>query len=195
MFTKEHEGLVYQFLYLSIAIAFLALVATGIHVADSLWNVFENQEEAKDLMQEYAEFAAYNGTTVRGQELINLAMKTKGDPYLVVVHKGAPNVLVYSEVTADLTLPDIAGTMLGGAKISTIPDNAISYSTTSITGDEITTQNLQQHLQLPNGTDAAEEGADVPEYYRMYSMTLVLSEDDNSVIGVIAKEVPSSGST
>lgn len=170
MFTKEHEGLLYQILFISAAIAFLALVASGIRVADDLWGIFERQEDAKDIMQNYAAYAAYDETEVRGQELINLAMSSKGNPYLLVIHGGQPFMLVYDDT---LDMASYGG--YDSNQLETALD-VVHYTPATITSKDVSNTLL---IVDPHNSEKSN--------YMMYTTHLVRDiSHPGTVVGVVA---------
>lgn len=197
MFTREHESFIYQLLYIGAAIAFLALVSVGVRAANNLWNIFEAQEYAKRTMQEYATYAAYDDTEIRGQELVNLAMSMKGDPFLLVMHKGPsgtlePALLVCNDLSLNTKI-DFSNCFTGtvDSEISVaqtqlrtvLQNNPVSSLICQVFNDsaaQVTSEQMQNWCL--NG--------DASGSYKMYKTCLIYENRHSStVIGILALEV------
>ena len=88
------------------AVGLISAVAVTIMFSTSIWSVVTAQEHASESMRNYAKYVAYDDTTVRGQELINLFSETHGDPFIAVVEGGDVIALSYN-VDSDAIVTEI----------------------------------------------------------------------------------------
>lgn len=102
---REHEGIIWQFVYILFAIVILALFARVWDISGKMWDIFATQDAASQNMKDYAAYVAYDDSIIRGQEMINLISGTKGDPFVIIMD-GSGNVAVtsFNEVTCDMVL-------------------------------------------------------------------------------------------
>ncbi len=78
----EAKSLVHMAVSALFASMILAAAVGLIHIGYSMWSYFSRQETANERMSTYANYTAFDNTTVRGQEVIQLI---ESDPDLFVV--------------------------------------------------------------------------------------------------------------
>lgn len=193
--ANEAHTLVYVILDALGAIILVGLIATIFALNTDVWRVAENQEYSAQVMQEYANYAAYNDTEIRGQELVNLLKGTAGDPFVIVLDDNLlPILFSYNSTyfpTMDATAftsysSDVAVQNAFNYFLATYPDpvawsaigsdKCVDFSAVNPTADQL------QELFLNRGPDNAS--------FRTYHTTLIYGgSTDNTVIGILALEV------
>lgn len=59
----------------------LGLIYTGYNI----WSLFSKQEQVNKIMQDHAQYSAFDHTTVRGQEVLSLISSTKGELFILCI--------------------------------------------------------------------------------------------------------------
>lgn len=106
----EAKSLVHMSLTALFAVLILAAVLALITVGQIVWRAFSNQNDANRSMREYSAYSAFDGTTVRGQDVIALLHDTQGDPFVLILSRnGAPIAAAYTSVTGNMPLSNFGG--------------------------------------------------------------------------------------
>ena len=106
---EEAKSLVHMCITALFGVLILAAVLALITLANFVWRAFSRQNDANRQMREYSEYSAFDGTTVRGQDVIALMHSTQGQPYILIVDSsGNPIMLAYDSVTKGLDVQDAA---------------------------------------------------------------------------------------
>lgn len=89
----EAKTLVQHFLSALFGVLVLAAVVALLTVGNLLWRALSRQDDANRTLKEYAKYSAFDGTTVRGQDVIALLHDTQGDPFVIITDKDYKPVL------------------------------------------------------------------------------------------------------
>lgn len=85
----EAKTLVHLSISAVFASVFLAVCVGLIALGNYMWTVFSRQDAANKSMQNYARYSAFDNTTIRGQELMQLVESS--DDIFVVIFEGKQN--------------------------------------------------------------------------------------------------------
>lgn len=103
----EAKTLVQHFLSALFGVLVLAAVVALLTVGNLLWRALSRQDDANRTLKEYAKYSAFDGTTVRGQDVIALLHDTQGDPFVIITDKDYKPVLTACNgVTKDFDADD-----------------------------------------------------------------------------------------
>lgn len=167
-------------------IVFFSIIA-GIYY--QLWNNYARTEAAKESMAKYADMAAYDSTTVRGQDVISLITSSKGDPFVIVTNSsGRVLATSYDGYTGSYTIKaDSLNSAMEASIASSLVDTNVSALTESgmQRWDWSSTSPASSTIQdfFLNGN-----GSSNPGYYSSYTTYLVYESDGSSnILGVIAQ--------
>lgn len=80
----EAKSLVHMALTAMFAALIIAAVIALITVGNLMWSAFSRQNAAQRRMQEYSKYSAFDGTEVRGQDVISLLHDTQGSPFVII---------------------------------------------------------------------------------------------------------------
>lgn len=98
----EAKTLVQHFLSALFGVLVLAAVVALLTVGNLLWRALSRQDDANRTLKEYAKYSAFDGTTVRGQDVIALLHDTQGDPFVIIADKdNKPVLTAINGVTKD----------------------------------------------------------------------------------------------
>lgn len=170
-----------------ISVGFLSIICIIAGLYYGLWNNYARAEDSKASLAQYADMAAYDNTTVRGQDIVSLITSSKGNPF-VLVTDSAGHVLAscYDGYTGQYIIKadcltsamdaSIAGS-LNGTTIASLATNTWNYdaNVTPVSSD------IQDFFLTGAGTSTS-------GYYSSYN-TYVVYESDGStaILGVIAQ--------
>ena len=56
-----------------------------IYVGYNIWSLFSKQEQVNKIMQDHAQYSAFDHTVVRGQEVLSLISATKGELFILCI--------------------------------------------------------------------------------------------------------------
>lgn len=87
-----------------VGIVMLGMVGYMIYMNTDIWKVFSRQNSASEVIRNYSEYAAYDNTKVRGQDMVSLIAKTKGDPFVVVYNGTTLKCVCYDDFTGSVDL-------------------------------------------------------------------------------------------
>lgn len=193
----EAKSLVHMFLTALFAVLILAAVLALITVGQLIWRAFSNQNDANRTMREYSKYSAFDGTKVRGQDVIALLHDTQGDPFVIVCQENyTPIASATNSVVADFKLHNYYSTHGGGAYINTIiqktgqsePSIASSAPTNfdySTAATEPRYEQLQEFF-LERGSLVSSDGS--AGYLQYSSYLLYDGEDSADIAGVLLIE-------
>ena len=100
MLVDEAKTLIHMSVSAIIASVFLALAVGTIGIGYILWGYFSRQENAASAMSSYVNFTAYDNSTVRGQEVVQL-IEANEDIFDAMIRE------VKEELLINLTREDI----------------------------------------------------------------------------------------
>lgn len=80
----EAKSILSSVLSVLVGLVMLGMLSYVILTNSDIWHVFARQNDASQTIRNYSEYAAYDGTTVRGQDVMSLVSKTQGDPFVIV---------------------------------------------------------------------------------------------------------------
>lgn len=81
---NEAKSLVHMSVSAMIAALFVGLAVGLITLGYFIWSMFSSQDLASRRLRDYATYAAYDNTVIRGQDAVSLIATTEGDPFVVV---------------------------------------------------------------------------------------------------------------
>ena len=178
------------------AIAFLGIWLFAGRQNQRMWSIYERGEVNKSDIAAYAEMAAYDNTTVGGQDLVSLMTTSKGDPFVLILDQsGTKLACSYDAYTFNYQLDEscfhvdygavpsyirtIATSGQLGNQLQTVPfEHRYDYQNTTIHASDLTYNFLTGDL-------CASEGK-----YAKYDTTLVYDGNSSTVIGVVAVKQP-----
>lgn len=99
---EEAKTLLHHALSALFAVLILAAIMALIGLGNLMWRAFSKQADANLRMKEYAKFSAFDGTTVRGQDVIALLHQTQGSPFVVICNNSGGVVnMIATDVDSD----------------------------------------------------------------------------------------------
>lgn len=168
---------------ISVMVALVMIGMFGYILATNtrIWDGFSRQSQASNKLREYSEYAAYDGTACRGQDILSLISKTQGDPF-VLVYNGASGLAAcsYNDYTKDLQADklDLTGQhiMLNEYTELSLPSQTIGDMCNGKT--QLAGCNIQQLQDVFLGSSGS---------YSSYN-TYIVYEDESvsTVVGIIA---------
>lgn len=81
---NEAKSLVHMSVSAMIAALFVGMAVGLITLGYFIWSMFSSQDLANRRLRDYATYAAYDNTIIRGQDAVSLIATTEGDPFVVV---------------------------------------------------------------------------------------------------------------
>lgn len=169
---------------ISVMVALVMIGMFGYILATNtrIWDGFSRQSQASNKLREYAEYAAYDGTACRGQDILSLVSKTQGDPF-VLVYKEDGGLIAYS--TDGYTEKLVGSELDVSGATNTLPTQEIKDMCTSAGAFPLagcTVQQLQDFFLNGNGSSPVTSGS-----YGCYTTHIVYdSEATSTVVGIIA---------
>lgn len=170
-----------------IALAFLGTIMTVLRISYKLWDNYELSKQNEGIIRNYAEYAAYDNTTIRGQDLVTLIASTQGDPFVVVTDAtGSPLCASFDAYTGDY---ELSGSCFRDALASSAASSLISSGkVTSLVGGDmwdcsrtpLSATQVQEFFLEGNGTSN-------PGNYQAFETSIVYAgEGMTEIIGIIA---------
>lgn len=106
---EEAKTLLHHALSALFGVLILAAVSALIALGYMMWGAFAKQDEANYKLREYAKYSAFDGTTVRGQDVISLLHNTQGQPWVLIMYKNetgtyVPASMIYTSADWDFTI-------------------------------------------------------------------------------------------
>lgn len=98
----EAKSILSQILAVLVGLVMLGCLSYIIYINSDIWHVIARQNDASKSIRNYSEYAAYDGTDVRGQDVMSLITKTQGDPFVVVSVGGRPTFTSVDAYTSTL---------------------------------------------------------------------------------------------
>lgn len=111
----EAKSILNQVLAVMVGSVMLGCLSYIIYINADIWHVFARQNDASDSIRNYSEYAAYDGTTVRGQDAMSLINKTQGDPFVIVSVGGQPTFSSVDAYTDGVTFSSLDMSGASGA--------------------------------------------------------------------------------
>lgn len=209
----EAKSLVHMAITALFGVLILAAVLALIAVANLVWRAFSRQNDANRSLREYSKYSAFDGTEVRGQDVIALLHDTQGSPYVIMVDSNnSPKMVAYNQVELPTPINN---------SIPTTPNayDEVSAILASLTAGQQTVkiENLVSAINNTGGTGAFDytDAASSPQYsmvqefflergnivsgtsgYMKYKSYVLYDGDDSTdIVGILLKEVVDSGGT
>lgn len=124
---EEAKTLVHHALTAMFAVLILGAVMGLITLGHMMWSAFSNQDAANTRLREYAKYSAFDGTTVRGQEIVALLHDTQGSPWVLIADESnAPINIIFTVADASYSFTD----PIVGAQVQAEVSNVISHDFT-----------------------------------------------------------------
>lgn len=100
---QEGRSIMSQVISVMVALVMIGMFGYILATNTRIWDGFSRQSQASNKLREYSEYAAYDGTACRGQDILSLISKTRGDPF-VLVYNGASGLAAcsYNDYTKEL---------------------------------------------------------------------------------------------
>lgn len=103
----EAKSILNQVLAVLVGVVILGMLGYIIYINSDVWHVMARQEDASRSIRNYSEYAAYDGTSVRGQDAMSLISKTQGDPFVIVSVGGTPTFVSSDHYTDTLQFSEL----------------------------------------------------------------------------------------
>ncbi|MCM1215117.1 MAG: hypothetical protein NC548_11425 [Lachnospiraceae bacterium] len=209
---EEAKSLVHMAITALFAALILAAVLALITLGNIIWRAFSNQNDANRRMREYSKFSAFDGTEVRGQDVIALLHDTQGSPYILIVDQSYKPIMTACDDVSGLdalnssipTTPNasdevvsILASVCGGqtklvngvaSEIAASPNKYVAcydYSTTAVAP----TYSAVQEFFLARG----EKLSGVSGYTKYKSYILYDGDNTTDIVGILMKELAPDG--
>lgn len=181
------------------AIAFLGILIVCGSLNRGLWSTYERGELNKSEIAAYASMAAYDNSTVGGQDIVSLMTTSKGDPFVLIIDDyGTILACSYDMYTLNYELnedclhidrtPGVtpqylldimnSGALSGQLSMAT---NVVLYNysgSTGVSASDMTKDFLDGNLCAAQGR------------YAKFDTMLVYDGNSSTIIGVIATKKP-----
>lgn len=209
----EAKSLVHMAITALFGVLILAAVLALISVANIVWRAFSRQNDANRSLREYSKYSAFDGTEVRGQDVIALLHDTQGSPYVIMVDSSNNTRMVaYNTVELQTSINNsIPTTAHAYDEVYAILSHITAGQQTVRIENLVTTLNNNGGAGVFDYTDAATspQYSAVQEFFLergnaisgtagyMKYKSYVLYDGDNStdIVGILLKEVVDSGGT
>lgn len=175
-----------------LGIAFIGMFVVTGSLNTRMWNSYERSELDKQSISDYSGMAAFDGTTVRGQDIVSLITESKGDPFVMVTSGNRIIACSYDDytrgikLTADNTgcLRSALDAQMAGAIANNTIDNLLTTIPTQWYYDSASpaSSTISDFFLLGEGSD----GANNYSSYRTY--LVYQDEGSNEIIGIIAQK-------
>ena len=206
---EEAKSLVHMSISALFAALILAAVLALITVGSLVWRAFSNQNDANRSMREYSKYSAFDGTEVRGQDVIALLHDTQGSPFVLIVNStNDPIMVAYNDVEAEFALNNsIPHTPNAYDEVPSILSGLCSGVTREV-GDiaaELNSRTDQEHYRAFDYTSTAvapqysvvqefflargELLSGVSGYAKYKSYVLYDGDDSTDIVGLLLKEM------
>lgn len=101
---SEAKTLVHMAITAMFGAVILSCALGLIYVGYNIWSLFSKQEQVNKIMQDHAQYSAFDHTVVRGQEVLSLISATKGELFILCIgddsmdlNKYVRDFVVYNE--------------------------------------------------------------------------------------------------
>lgn len=212
----EAKSLVHMAMTALFGVLILAAVLALITVANLVWRAFSKQNDANRSLREYAKYSAFDGTEVRGQDVISLLHDTQGSPYVLMVYKRDGSyhtrMVAYNDTESTTTLNNsipttpgsddtvrtILGNVCGGLTV-TISD--VINSLPSGGSDVAAAFDYTSSALAPRYSDVQEFFLErgnfrsgVSGYLKYKSYVLYDGDNSTDIVGILLEEMDVEGS-
>lgn len=103
----EAKTLLHHALSALFAVLILAAVMSLIGLGHMMWSAFSLQDAANQRMRNYSKYAAFDSTTIRGQEVVALLHNTQGSPWVIITgNDRKPVNVIYTHNEIGFSLDD-----------------------------------------------------------------------------------------
>ena len=82
---SEAKTLVHMAITAMFGAVILSCALGLIYVGYNIWSLFSKQEQVNKIMQDHAQYSAFDHTVVRGQEVLSLISATKGELFILCI--------------------------------------------------------------------------------------------------------------
>lgn len=165
----------------------LGMLTYVIVLNNNIWNVSARQSDANAAIRNYSEYAAFDDTECRGQDVMSLISKTQGDPFVVVGVRGQNQVYLtsYDAYTGSVDLSqadlscaatcDLYSTLNGAVAGVSSLNSSVKY-----TGTGITTSSLQDNFLKGPLSDNNNK------YAKFHTYLIYDGINSTNVLGIVA---------
>ena len=197
--SKELIGMAVSVL---IAVMILSGVMALITLSYSMWNMFSQQDLSNRKMKEYINYASFDDTTIRGQEVVSLISSTHGTPFIVIYENdgATPLAASFDNVsikfvaqnenyhTSHTNLDSKLGLILGrhGAPI---PISDEIYSASERWNFSEATPSMENLQNFFLGRGALPENGGQPRYCGYESCIIYASDSSTDIAGILLREI------
>lgn len=181
---SEAKSIISAVLSVLVAIIMLGMISYEVYLNSDIWHVFAKQNDASRSIRSYSEYAAYDETEVRGQDVMSLVSKTQGDPFVIVVSGTSPAFVSCDEYTKSLNFSDLDTSSISGLDIgNSLRGSTVgSCATDSVVWMDASTLSTDQ-LQSRFLTGALSDGGN--KYARFKSYLVYDEAPSTNVIGIV----------
>ena len=135
---EEAKTLLHHALSALFAVLILTAVVALISLGNLMWSAFSKQADANRRLREYSKYSAFDGTEVRGQDLLSLLHDTQGSPFIIftdpnggfvniVVTSVDSNINLKTDVSAS-NLPSVVEPVLNSTVAGLVNDAEAAHS-------------------------------------------------------------------
>lgn len=198
----EAKTLIHMSVSAIIASVFLALAVGTIGIGYILWGYFSRQENAASAMSSYVNFTAYDNSTVRGQEVVQL-IEANEDIFVIIfdgVGSDADNLAIGTKAASWVKV---------GGYAATIPPNTIMNTVNSLPTYNNALSKMHNFTNIENGVAVdlsvynlvgkdytylqafmLDQFGTSSKNYAAFRSCLVYDDNSADVIGVLLVRIP-----